>query len=70
MKLFDFIQSLRRKNHVMTMEEVFNLTQMRSLEDCKRYMRVMLDFYFKVIHPTFLSVSLETHLNQSFVQTG
>lgn len=49
MKLFDFIQSLRRKNHVMTMEEVFNLTQMRSLEDCKRYMRVMLDFYFKVI---------------------
>ena len=63
MKLFEFIQALRRKDKKMTMEEVFELTQMRSLEDCKRYMRVMLDFYFKVIHPTFQSVSLETHLN-------
>lgn len=33
----------------MTLEEVVELTQMKTLEDCKRYMRVMLDFYFDVI---------------------
>lgn len=33
----------------MTLEEVAKLTQMKTLEDCKRYMRVMLDFYFDVI---------------------
>ncbi len=33
----------------MTMEEVVALTQMRSVDDCKRHMRVMLDFYFEVL---------------------
>ena len=70
MKIHDLLNLFQRKDKKMTMEEVFNLTQMKNVEDCKRYMRVMLDFYFKVIHPTFLSVSLETHLNQSSVQTG
>lgn len=33
----------------MTMEEVVSLTKMENLDDCKRYMDVMLDFYFRVI---------------------
>lgn len=49
MKIHDLLNLFQRKDKKMTMEEVFELTQMRSLEDCKRYMRVMLDFYFKVI---------------------
>lgn len=49
MKILELLRKLNFKSHNMTMEEVFELTQMRSLEDCKRYMRVMLDFYFEVI---------------------
>ncbi len=33
----------------MTIEEVVELTKMKTLEDCKRYMKVMLDFYYDVI---------------------
>ena len=49
MKILELLRKLNFKSHNMTMEEVFELTQMRSLEDCKCYMRVMLNFYFEVI---------------------
>lgn len=49
MKILDLLLKLKMKTQDMTMADVFKLTQMRSLEDCKRYVRVMLDFYFEVI---------------------
>lgn len=36
----------------MTKEEVVQMTRMKSVDDCKRYMKVMLDFYFEVIQLT------------------
>ena len=52
MKLLSLLKSIKRHNPTMTLEEVAELTQMKTLEDCKRYMKVMLDFYFDVIQST------------------
>lgn len=49
MKILELLNLFHRKDKKMTMEDVANLIKLDSLEDCKRYMRVMLDFYFEVI---------------------
>lgn len=49
MKIADFLRLCKRKESKMTMENVALLTKMKTLDDCKRYMDVMLDFYFQVV---------------------
>lgn len=49
MQLFSVIKCFKRHNSKMTLVEVAEITQMKTLDDCKRYMKLMLDFYFDVI---------------------
>lgn len=50
MKLVQILRkSIIKHNPKMTIEEVVELTKMKTIDDCKRYMKVMLDFYFDVI---------------------
>lgn len=49
-----YIKMIESRNvKLLTIEEVQRLVQMNTIEDCKQYMKVMLDFYFDV----FLSPS-------------
>ena len=45
--LLDIIESMFGKR--LTLEDVQKLIKMETIDDCKQYMKVMLDFYFDVI---------------------
>lgn len=45
--LLDMIES--RFGKQLTLEDVQKLIKMETIDDCKQYMKVMLDFYFDVI---------------------
>ena len=45
--MLDMIESIFGKQ--LTLEDVQKLIKMKTIDDCKQYMKVMLDFYFDVI---------------------